>query len=82
MTEHLAPRPWSELRDSGLLWLVNTTVMHPRGYALGLHYSDATEGAEPDGWVLMGDGTEPWVFQDGPDLADLLAKVRQLMPDG
>lgn len=29
-------RPWSDLRDSGLLWLINTTVLHPRGYAMGI----------------------------------------------
>ena len=47
------PRPWSGLRDSGLLWLINRTALHPRGFALGI-----TE----DGWTLLGDGSEPWMF--------------------
>lgn len=58
-------RPFSELRDSGLLWLVNRVVFHPRGYALALHF----EGVAPDigectGWSLMGDGSEPWSMGD------------------
>lgn len=54
-------RPFSDFRDSGLLWLVNRVVFHPRGYALALHFqgSPPTLG-ECTGWSLMGDGTEPW----------------------
>jgi len=56
-------RPFEELRDSGLLWLINKVVFHPRGYALALHY----EGKLPDlgkctGWSLQGDGSETWIF--------------------
>lgn len=50
------PRPWSQLRDSGLLWLINRVAFHPRGYALALAYRDG----EPVGWLLLGDGTVPW----------------------
>lgn len=46
-------RPWAELSSSGLLWLINRVVFHPRGFALG---------ASADGWMLLGDGTEPWAF--------------------
>jgi hypothetical protein len=55
----LPPRPFGELRDSGLLWLINRAVLHPRGYALGLVYNDA---GNPVGWQLDGDGTEPWRY--------------------
>lgn len=57
------PRPFSELRDVGLLWLVNRVVFHPRGYALALHYED---DGTVSGWSLMGDGTEPWSMGDPP----------------
>lgn len=51
-------RPISELRDSGLLWLVNRVVFHPRGLALGL----VTDADGLTGWQLVGDGTEPMWF--------------------
>lgn len=54
-------RPFREIRDAGLLWLINTTVFHPRGYALALAF-DADGNAT--GWKLLGDGTEPWVMPD------------------
>lgn len=49
-------RPWSEFRTAGLLWLINTVVFHPRGYAIGI-------GPNPgDGWMLQGDGRERWSY--------------------
>lgn len=46
-----------DLREDGLLWLINRTTFHPRGFALAL---------EPDGsFSLLGDGGEPWRFADG-----------------
>jgi len=53
------PRPFSDLRSSGLLWLINATVFHPRGYALALHFDDEGNAV---GWSLMGDGSEVWQF--------------------
>jgi hypothetical protein len=44
-----------DLRTDGLLWLINTTVFHPRGFALAM---DVKSGA----LSLMGDGTEPWSY--------------------
>ena len=54
------PRHLGELRESGLLWLINRQVFHPRGFALGLIYRDG----EAIGWALLGDGKEPWRFED------------------
>jgi len=54
-------RPISELRDSGLLWLVNASVFHPRGLAMALHVDSQ---GEVTGWSLLGDGNEPWRFDD------------------
>ena len=68
-------RPWSELRDSGLLWLINRTVFHPRGYALGLVLARGV----PLGWQLVGDGSEPWSF-DG-DEAGLFAAAEQTLSE-
>jgi hypothetical protein len=68
-----AARPWSELRDSGVLWLINRTVFHPRGFALALVMS----GGQPVGWKLVGDGSEPWRF-DGDEDALFAAVNRAL----
>lgn len=59
-----APRPFAEFRDTGLLWLINTSVLHPRGFALAWCY----ENGEVTGWRLLGDGSESWRFEgDGVD---------------
>lgn len=54
-------RPTAELGDSGLLWLINRVVFHPRGFALAF---------TPDGtqWQVLGDGTEPWLYE--PETAE------------
>jgi hypothetical protein len=58
-------RTFGEFRDEGLLWLINTSVFHPRGYALAFVYDDEdTEFKNPTGWQLHGDGSEPWVMND------------------
>lgn len=44
-----------DLIEDGLLWLINTTVFHPRGFALG--YTPETGEFE-----LWGNGDEPWEF--------------------
>lgn len=54
-------RPFEELASSGLLWLINASVFHPRGFALALRVRDG----KAVGWSLLGDGREPWHF-DGP----------------
>jgi hypothetical protein len=52
-------RPFAELADSGMLWLVNRSVFHPRGFALALHLDEAGNAT---GWSVKGDGAEPWAF--------------------
>jgi hypothetical protein len=59
------PRPFAEMRDHGLLWLINRTVFHPRGYALALHVDD--DGTTVIGWSMLGDGTEPWNYVESVD---------------
>lgn len=48
-------RSFADLRESGLLWLINRVVFHPRGFALALVY-DASGVAV--GWRLLGKGDE------------------------
>lgn len=52
-------RPLIDLSNTGLLWMINRNVFHPRGYALGLSLD---ENLEVNGWVINGDGTEPYTF--------------------
>lgn len=59
-------RPLSEFREHGLLWLVNKTVFHPRGFAL---YLDVEDDGSVTGWGMFGDGTESWSFGD-PEAED------------
>jgi hypothetical protein len=54
-------RPFEDLgRQTGLLWLINTSVFHPRGYALELVSKDG----KWVGWRLIGNGREPFMFLD------------------
>lgn len=49
----------ADLSTTGLLWLINRVVFHPRGFALALV-------AEADGtvtrWQILGDGRSIWWF--------------------
>jgi hypothetical protein len=49
--------------EDGLIWLVNTAVLHPRGYALAIHVDTENPEALPLGLSIVGDGSEPWVFE-------------------
>jgi hypothetical protein len=60
LTDNDGCRPFAELREHGLLWLINRTVFHPRGYALAFHV-DEFDGAST-GWQMLGDGTESWNY--------------------
>jgi YD repeat-containing protein len=69
------PRPFSELPGTGLLWLINRVVFHPRGWALAFHYDDRGELL---GWSLIGDGAEVWSMDPkGED--ETFAKVQALL---
>jgi hypothetical protein len=58
-------QPLSELRGSGLLWLINRVVFHPRGLALALCQE---EGGEITGWQLLAAGEgEPFSFTNRDD---------------
>ena len=59
-------RPVSDLLDSGLLWLINRVVFHPRGLALALWREDTT--GDVTAWRLLAtaDG-EPFTFSNRDD---------------
>lgn len=62
--------PLEHLRSSGMLWLINRVVFHPRGFALALHVD---EDGQVTGWSISGDGTEPWNFTEIDDDAGYAA---------
>ncbi len=59
-----------DLRGDGLLWLINTSILHPRGYAMAI-------GSETGELSLLGDGSEPWRF--GMDCDEQFAAVQALL---
>lgn len=60
-------RPFDDLGEAtGILWLINRTVFHPRGFALAL---ELDKHGDTVGWSLLGDGTEVWNM--GESLADI-----------
>ena len=62
-----------DLRETGLLWLINRQVFHPRGFALAVD-------SETGEFSLLGDGVEPWNFEDGTENG-YLANVEQLFAE-
>lgn len=69
------PRPFDEMSDEGLLWLINRTCFHPRGFALAFHKED---DGTVSGWSMMGDGSEVWTFSEQADDEDF-AKVQAFL---
>jgi len=73
---------FEEFRDEELLWLINTSVFHPRGYALAFVYDDEdTEFKNPTGWQLTGDGSEPWTYLDDTMYKERFLKVQKLLKE-
>jgi len=71
-------RNLQELRDTGLLWLINRQVFHPRGYALVLVVDG--ESDQVVGWELLGDGHEPWNYPAGSENEYLTSANALLAP--
>lgn len=79
-------RPFAEFQQEGLLWLVNASVFHPRGYALAFHHDS---DGNVTGWSLEGDGSERWRYDEDMGSAGrtmsrhldvLFDKSKDLMP--
>jgi len=71
-------RPFVELSASGILWLINRVVFHPRGFALALHKD--TETGEVTGWSIRGHGDEVLVFTE-PDDHKLFAAAERTLAE-
>lgn len=63
------------LSGSGLLWLINRVVFHPRGFALALH---TESDGRVTGWSIQGAGKEVWKFSDADDDASFAAAEKTL----
>jgi hypothetical protein len=61
-----------DFRGDGVLWLVNRTVFHPLGFALG---QDRDTGE----FKLYGDGTELWSFADSLSEDERFSAVQTLL---
>jgi hypothetical protein len=60
--------------SDGLLWLINRTVFHPRGYALAIDQETLR-------WSVLGDGTEPWRFEITDEIEDAkFIATQRVMP--
>ncbi|MDB5069616.1 MAG: putative phage protein [Candidatus Eremiobacteraeota bacterium] len=57
-------RPFEDLSLTGLLWLFNRAVLHPRGFTLVVITGDDGRAI---GWQITGDGTQPFVFDPETD---------------
>lgn len=72
---------FEELLSTGLLWLINTSVLHPRGYAMSIEFDDQGKAI---GWHLMGDGGERWEFADDAETRGMTDErfrmIRRLLP--
>lgn len=67
MTREKEPRPlrdFGELSDTGMLWLINRVVFHPRGFALAIQRED---DGSASGWTMQGMGDEVWTFTTDDD---------------
>lgn len=70
-------RPFSEMRSTGMLWLINR-LLHTWGYALGIHVDD---DGNATGWEVHGDGSEPWKFGDSVPEDELFSQVMALFEE-
>ena len=72
-------RPFSELGSTGMLWLINRTALHPRGYAMALHVD--LDG-DVTGWSIEGDGSEPWAYAESMESAEKerFEALKRLLP--
>lgn len=58
---------FASLQSTGLLWLINRVVFHPRGLALALCVNEDEPGDPVVGWTLTGDGSELMAFESHAD---------------
>lgn len=59
-----------DLRADGILWYINRTCFHPRGFSLGFNGTD---------YVMYGTGGEPWQYDRTLAEADLLTSLDAML---
>lgn len=77
---------WENLRHTGMLWAINATLLHPRGFAMGAEVEDSPELvdyalSDDLGWKLLGDGSEPWSFADTPETHEQMRKFEAFLAE-
>lgn len=72
------PRPLADMSDTGLLWYINKAALHPRGFALALHYA---KDGKCEGWSIIGDGAESWVMGEHINEDEKFAAMEALLQE-
>lgn len=71
--------PWAEFHHQGLQWLINASVLNPRGYHLATYFPDDTY-AVSTGFMIAGDGSAPWSMPaDHPDVVRAFNLSRKVL---
>lgn len=78
-------RPFSELSESGILWLINSTVFWPRGFSLAITHEATEEQHEAGdlgvatGWKLLGNGKSAWRTSRDEVMDKRFAAIEELL---
>lgn len=67
-----------EFRSKGLLLLANMHTFHPLGYALAVAEN---EDGSIHHFEIMGDGTEPWHFEESDQVDNKWTEAKNLLED-
>lgn len=71
------PRPLEDLfAASGVLWAINRTLFHPRGFVLALHRD---QHGQVTGWTIEGNGQTVWQYDDTVLEDDYLAAFERTL---
>lgn len=70
-------RPFADLSATGLLWMINRALLHPRGFALAITVDKIT--GQATGWQILGHGDEPWTFGSGTEEATHFRNLARLL---
>lgn len=61
-----------DLREDGILWMINRVIFHPRGMALAISDDEAN-------LLLFGDGKEVWNYPDRVDEQNLFDSFEAML---
>jgi hypothetical protein len=71
---------FAQMMPTGVLWLINRTVFHPRGLALGITVIEGDGETHAEGWEILAspDGT-PYRYDDDETEARKHRAVEELL---